>query len=79
VGWQDAVARARWVLVEWPERIGAAVPAERLDVTIAIDSPTARTFTFTGHGSAHQAALPCLLERRSRPAGTVEPDSRADR
>jgi tRNA A37 threonylcarbamoyladenosine biosynthesis protein TsaE len=63
VGWQEAVARARWVFVEWPERIGAAVPAERLDVAITIDSPTARTFTFTGHGSAHAAALPCLTIR----------------
>lgn len=57
VGWQEAVARARWVFVEWPERIGAAVPAERLDLAITIDSPTARTFAFTGHGSAHEDAI----------------------
>ena len=57
VGWQDAVARATWVFVEWPERIGAALPAERLDVAITIDSPTGRTITFTGHGLAHEAVI----------------------
>jgi tRNA A37 threonylcarbamoyladenosine biosynthesis protein TsaE len=61
VGWPDAVARARWVFVEWPERIAAALPADRLDVTIAIDAPAARTFTVTGHGPAHEAVIDHLL------------------
>ena len=60
VGWQDTVARAKWVFVEWPERIAAALPADRLDVAITIDSPTARTFTFTGHGPAHETVIPRL-------------------
>lgn len=57
IGWDDAVARATWVLVEWPERIADALPADRLDVLIAIDSPTARTLRFIGHGPAHAAAV----------------------
>ena len=57
VGWQDAVARATWVFVEWPERITAALPADRLDVAITIDSPSARALTFTGHGPAHEAVI----------------------
>ena len=61
VGWQDAVARATWVFVEWPERIAAALPTDRLDVAITIDSPTARTITFTGHGPAHDSAIARLL------------------
>ena len=40
------------MFVEWPERIAAALPAERINVTIGIESPTARLLTFTGHGAA---------------------------
>jgi tRNA threonylcarbamoyl adenosine modification protein YjeE len=57
LGWDDALATPGWTLVEWPERIAAALPADRLDVTIRIDSPTGRTFTFTGRGPAHEAAV----------------------
>lgn len=57
LGWDDAVARGRWVFVEWPERIAAALPADRLDITIAIDTPAARTFTLRGHGPAHEAVI----------------------
>jgi tRNA threonylcarbamoyl adenosine modification protein YjeE len=56
-GWDDAVAAADVSCVEWPERIAAALPADRLDVSIAIDSPTARTFTFTGRGRAHASVV----------------------
>ena len=61
IGWHDAVARATWAFVEWPERIAGALPADRLDVFIAIDSPTARTFTFRGRGPAHAAAVSRLV------------------
>lgn len=57
LGWGDAVARATWAFVEWPERIADALPPDRLDVTITIDSPTARTFRFVGRGAAHAAAV----------------------
>lgn len=57
IGWQDAVSRATWAVVEWPERIAAALPADRLDVLIEIDSPTSRTLRFAGQGPAHAAAV----------------------
>jgi len=57
IGWDDTLAGPGWALVEWPERIATALPADRLDVTIRIDSPTGRTFTFTGHGPAHESAV----------------------
>jgi len=60
LGWHDAVARATWTLVEWPERIAAALPADRLDVEITIDSPTARTLTFTSRGPRHDALIGSL-------------------
>jgi tRNA threonylcarbamoyladenosine biosynthesis protein TsaE len=57
VGWEEALARATWAFVEWPERIAQALPVDRLDLTIAIDSPTSRTLRFIGHGTAHAAAV----------------------
>ncbi|MFM8415693.1 MAG: tRNA (adenosine(37)-N6)-threonylcarbamoyltransferase complex ATPase subunit type 1 TsaE [Planctomycetota bacterium] len=59
-GWDDAVAGDTWVFVEWPERIAAALPAERLEITIGIDSPTARTLVCRGLGPAGAAAVAAL-------------------
>ena len=64
IGWHDAVARATWVFVEWPERIAAALPADRLDVTLTIDSPTARTIVFTSRGPRHDAVIDALLSAK---------------
>jgi tRNA A37 threonylcarbamoyladenosine biosynthesis protein TsaE len=36
IGWHDALSRATWAFVEWPERIADALPADRIDVTITI-------------------------------------------
>lgn len=64
IGWGDAIAARPscrvWAFIEWPERIAVALPPERIDVSIAIDSETCRTLTFTGHGPAHAAAVACL-------------------
>jgi tRNA threonylcarbamoyladenosine biosynthesis protein TsaE len=57
IGWEDATAGVVWVFVEWPERIEAALPAERIDLAIAIDGPTSRTLALTGRGAAHAAAI----------------------
>lgn len=57
IGWDDALARATWAFVEWPERIADALPADRLDVVLAIDSPTSRTLRFIARGPAHAAAV----------------------
>ena len=64
IGWEEAVAGPGWTFVEWPERIAAALPADRIDVEIRIDSPTARTFTFRGHGPAHAAVVRALAGGR---------------
>lgn len=68
-GWDDAVAAADVACVEWPERIGAALPVERLDVTITIDSPTARTFAFVAHGPAHVSVVDAIRARAASGAG----------
>lgn len=61
-GWDDAIAPASWVFVEWPQRIAAALPADRVDVAIAIDGPTSRTFSFAATGPVHAAAVRRLQE-----------------
>lgn len=68
-GWEDAVAATDVACVEWPERIAAALPAERLDVTITIDSPTARTLTFTTRGPAHAPVVDAVRARAATGAG----------
>ena len=50
IGWEDATAGQCWVFVEWPSRAADALPADRLDISIIIDSETARTFQFTPRG-----------------------------
>jgi len=57
IGWHDAIDRATWSFVEWPERIAAALPPDRLDLTITIAGPTVRTLRFVGRGPSHAAAV----------------------
>jgi tRNA threonylcarbamoyl adenosine modification protein YjeE len=51
IGWEDATAGRCWVFVEWPSRAADALPTDRLDITISIDSETARSFQFTPRGA----------------------------
>jgi tRNA threonylcarbamoyl adenosine modification protein YjeE len=57
IGWDDATGGRCWVFVEWPSRAADALPADRLDITITIDSETARTFQFTPRGAFVFASL----------------------
>ena len=57
LGWHDALARATWAFVEWPERIASALPADRLDLSITIATPTSRVLRLTARGTAYEAAV----------------------
>lgn len=57
IGWHDALSRADWAFVEWPERIGAVLPADRLDVSIAIESLSTRIFTFASRSPRYDAVV----------------------
>lgn len=59
-GWHDTTAGRCHVFVEWPERIAAALPEERLDVTITIVSLERRILTLTGRGTAHARIVDAL-------------------
>jgi tRNA A37 threonylcarbamoyladenosine biosynthesis protein TsaE len=57
IGWEDATAGRCWVFVEWPSRAPTALPADRLEITISIDSETGRTFQFKPRGAFVFASL----------------------
>lgn len=59
-GWEDAVTAAWWTFVEWPERIAASLPSDRLDLEIEIVTPESRDFHFTPRGPRHAAAVATL-------------------
>lgn len=67
-GWDDAVAAADVACVEWPERIAAALPDERLDVTLTIESPTARRLSFVARGPAHVPVIAAVAAHAGRHA-----------
>jgi len=50
LGWDDARAEAV-ALVEWPDRLGPLLPADRVEVELAHDGPDSRRATLTGHGA----------------------------
>ncbi len=56
LGWEDAIAGRCWVFVEWPSRAVAALPVDRIDIAISIDSDTGRTFRFIPRGACRLAA-----------------------
>jgi tRNA threonylcarbamoyladenosine biosynthesis protein TsaE len=41
-------------VIEWPERLGSLMPAERLHVELVISSETSRRANLTGHGNSWQ-------------------------
>jgi len=67
LGWDDAVRRRdggrTWAFVEWPGRIARALPDDRLDIVIGIDSETARTLSFASRSPAYDAIITKLGRR----------------
>ncbi|HEY1613966.1 MAG TPA: tRNA (adenosine(37)-N6)-threonylcarbamoyltransferase complex ATPase subunit type 1 TsaE [Rhizomicrobium sp.] len=49
LGFEDSLGQGV-VLIEWPERAEARLPADRLDLTLEIMGDTARRVTWTGPG-----------------------------
>lgn len=58
LGWDEARAEAV-LLVEWPDRLGPLLPADRLDIEMSFAGPTERRARLTGHG-AWEARLDSL-------------------
>jgi tRNA threonylcarbamoyladenosine biosynthesis protein TsaE len=49
--WREALFGTGVALVEWPERLGAALPPERWDIHLEITGDTSRTITICPQGS----------------------------
>lgn len=49
LGWEEALADG-CALVEWPERLGPLLPADRFDIELTVTGPTARRAVVSGHG-----------------------------
>jgi tRNA threonylcarbamoyl adenosine modification protein YjeE len=48
------------LLIEWPERMGEALPPRRLDIALGIAGPEARTALIAARGEGWEAALAAL-------------------
>ncbi|HYK96540.1 MAG TPA: tRNA (adenosine(37)-N6)-threonylcarbamoyltransferase complex ATPase subunit type 1 TsaE [Candidatus Dormibacteraeota bacterium] len=59
------------VLIEWPDRLGDALPPDRLDVRIdgAADEP--RRLRTVAHGAGHERYAAAALEAGARPIAAV--------
>jgi tRNA threonylcarbamoyladenosine biosynthesis protein TsaE len=63
IGFDDYLTQEDSVLViEWPERIASAVPAERLEIRLQETAEEGRRLTFTGHGDRWTEAWQTLGE-----------------
>lgn len=51
--WREALYGSGAALIEWPERLGEALPEERIDIRIEIAGDESRTLTITAHGAGN--------------------------
>jgi tRNA threonylcarbamoyladenosine biosynthesis protein TsaE len=62
------------VLIEWPDRLGAALPPDRFDVVIDGGADEPRRLRLTAHGSGHQPYAAAALDAGARPVAAVAGD-----
>ncbi len=60
-GLADALETDGVAVVEWPERLGALTPADRLDLRFEIEADQSRRITLEPHGEPWQARLAELV------------------
>lgn len=60
LGFEDLLETGGVMLIEWPERIAAVLPAERLEIQLRWLGETARQLSFTAHGERPTALLAAL-------------------
>ena len=56
------------VVIEWPDRLGAVLPADRLDVHIDGGADEPRALRLQAHGEPHRRYLPAALAAGARRA-----------
>ena len=60
LGFDDLLAEPAATLCEWPERAGAALPADRLEIALEITGETARKATLQGFGARAEMLVHAL-------------------
>jgi tRNA threonylcarbamoyladenosine biosynthesis protein TsaE len=76
LSWDDLLAGGGVVLVEWPERIAAALPPDRLDLALTYGPGDTRVLTLAPHGD-RMRQLVDTLQHRFPSTATPEPDFHA--
>lgn len=61
LGWEELTAAPGWVAAEWASRIVTALPIERLDILMTVESETGRRVRFTGRGCPYGKLRDVLL------------------
>jgi tRNA threonylcarbamoyladenosine biosynthesis protein TsaE len=61
LGFPEYFYGAGLTVIEWPERLGSLMPAERLHVELAISGETSRSARLTGYGSLWQKKVADIL------------------
>jgi tRNA threonylcarbamoyladenosine biosynthesis protein TsaE len=64
--WREALFGAGVAVVEWPERLGSDLPAERWDIHLVISGDASRTITITGHGERNVNRLTLWRQELNR-------------
>ena len=62
LGWDEVMGRRGVAVVEWADRAGAWLPAERLDIHLAVVGERARRIVVAARGERPRAHLEGLLE-----------------
>jgi tRNA threonylcarbamoyladenosine biosynthesis protein TsaE len=66
LGVEDCLYGGGMTVIEWPDRLGTLLPAERLHIELRLESATARTALVTAFGGAWKERLPQLEAQRSK-------------
>lgn len=61
IGWEEALGPRGVAVVEWADRAGAWLPAERLDIRLVVAGETARRVTVAARGGRPREHLEALL------------------
>lgn len=63
LGFDDLLAQPAATLCEWAERAGDQLPADRLELALAVTGPRSRTAELRARGPRAEALLAALLHR----------------
>ncbi len=61
LGFEDYLYGEGLCVIEWPERLGSLMPAERLNINLRFAGETSRSVELTGYGDGWRARIPPLL------------------